>query len=448
MFSDLGDHFSTPVRPDPLNAPLLLDLNERCTQLLPSLAYFTLSDWFALINGTRHINENLPRASVYSGHQFGVWAGQLGDGRAHLLGEVDGWELQLKGSGLTPYSRMGDGKAVLRSSIREHLASEYLAALGIPSTRSLGIISSQDKVRRESFETAAMIVRQSPSFIRFGHFEHFAAREDTANLQVLLEYTMTRYYPECRDPFDFFQAVSRKSAELCALWMAQGFCHGVLNTDNMSILGLTLDYGPYGFLEDYTPGHICNHSDHRGRYAYDQQPGVVQWNLMALAYALKQFFPVARAQGFIEKDYVEIFQTQYWQKICARFALPFDRAASSVIGEILDHMAKRQLPFHETIAAVANAEWPEVLGDELKAKYLALHTPELQAEARGHNPTLVLKNWVAQEVIAETEKGNYLFLPQVRAALQHPFAKDYGELTYLTGPTPPQAKNITVSCSS
>ena len=256
---------------------------------------------------------DLPFASVYSGHQFGNWAGQLGDGRAVSIGEVlvpgatngaDGthgvdsprrYELQLKGSGLTPYSRMGDGRAVLRSSIREFLCSEAMDALGIPTTRALCVIGSDLPVRRETVETAAIVTRFAPSFVRFGHFEHFWSTGQTEALRSLADHVIDRFYPTLRDahhpeagnPYlGLLSAAIQNTADLVAQWQSVGFCHGVMNTDNMSILGLTIDYGPFGFLDGFDAKHICNHTDVNGRYSYENQPRVAYWNLFCLAQGL------------------------------------------------------------------------------------------------------------------------------------------------------------------
>jgi len=238
-----------------------------------------------------------PMATVYSGHQFGAWAGQLGDGRALLLGEVETasgpLEIQLKGAGQTPYSRRGDGRAVLRSSIREFLCSEAMHGLGIPTTRALALVASPQSVRRETIETAAVVARVAPSFIRFGHFEHFAHSGQPRHhevLQRLLDFVIEHHFPalagQPQPALALLDEVVRRTAELMADWQAAGFCHGVMNTDNMSILGLTIDYGPFGFLDAFDPGHVCNHSDHGGRYAFARQPSVAFWNLHALAQAL------------------------------------------------------------------------------------------------------------------------------------------------------------------
>jgi uncharacterized protein YdiU (UPF0061 family) len=293
-FADLGPDFFTELPAQGLPDPHWVAQSEACAQLLG-----LPKDWasrpgaLAAFSGNAPWPGMRPLASVYSGHQFGVWAGQLGDGRALWLGEVGTpngpQELQLKGGGQTPYSRRGDGRAVLRSSIREFLCSEAMAALGVPTTRALCITGSRLPVIRETVETAAVVTRVAPSFIRFGHFEHFAHHDQLDALRRLTDWFIAYHAPECGDAPEpavaLLEKVSLQTADLVAHWQAVGFCHGVMNTDNMSMLGLTLDYGPFGFMDAFDPGHICNHSDDRGRYAYARQPSVAFWNLHALAQA-------------------------------------------------------------------------------------------------------------------------------------------------------------------
>lgn len=257
------------MAPKPLPAPYWVGRSNTVAHELGLSADQLSSDaLLQALSGNRHIAGSRPLASVYSGHQFGVWAGQLGDGRAILLGQTAaGQEIQLKGAGLTPYSRMGDGRAVLRSSIREFLCSEAMHGLGIPTSRALCVTGSNAPVYRETAETAAVVTRVAPSFIRFGHFEHFAYRQQPAELETLADHVIDRFYPACRTTTQFggnrfaalLQGVSERTAQMVAQWQAVGFCHGVMNTDNMSILGLTIDYGPFQFLDAYDPGHICNH---------------------------------------------------------------------------------------------------------------------------------------------------------------------------------------------
>jgi len=215
-----------------------------------------------------------PLAAIYAGHQFGTFVAQLGDGRAILLGEVknaadEAWELQLKGGGATAFSRFADGRAVLRSTIREYLCSEAMFALGIPTTRALAMTGSAEPVYRETVETAAVLVRMAPTFVRFGSFELFASRRQTAEVQILADYVIDRFFPLAGSGPEryarFFAEVVRRTAHLMAAWQSVGFAHGVMNTDNFSITGLTLDYGPFGFLDAYEPGFICNHTDAGGR---------------------------------------------------------------------------------------------------------------------------------------------------------------------------------------
>ena len=297
-FARLGSAFLTRLPAAPLSAPYVVGFSEDTAALLGLEPGLQNDPGFAELfsgNATREWpSEALPYASVYSGHQFGVWAGQLGDGRALGLGEVehDGqrFELQLKGAGRTPYSRMGDGRAVLRSSIREYLCSEAMHHLGIPTTRALCVIGSDQPVRREEVETAAVVTRVAPSFVRFGHFEHFYSNDRVDALRALADHVIERFYPHCREADDPYLALLneavKSTADLMVEWQAVGFCHGVMNTDNMSILGLTIDYGPFGFMDGFDAGYICNHSDSQGRYAYKMQPQIAYWNLFCLAQGL------------------------------------------------------------------------------------------------------------------------------------------------------------------
>jgi serine/tyrosine/threonine adenylyltransferase len=295
-FARLPGVFYTRMPPEPLPEPYLVGFSATAGELVGISADDAQRPHFVeAIAGNRAIGGSDALAAVYSGHQFGVYVPRLGDGRALLLGEAigptgDHWELQLKGSGKTPYSRMGDGRAVLRSSIREFLGSEALHHLGIPTTRAMAVIGSDQPVIRETVETAAVVMRMSPSFIRFGSLEYFYWTQQYDALRQLTDYVIERFYPECRDaeqPYlALLEQVARRTARLVAQWQGVGFCHGVLNTDNMSILGITIDYGPFGFMDSFDAGYICNHSDVNGRYAYNMQPQIAHWNLYALGQAL------------------------------------------------------------------------------------------------------------------------------------------------------------------
>ena len=304
-YARLPEVFFRRVAPQPLRGAFLLSVNADALALLDLPAEAASApEFLEFFSGAKLLSGAEPIAAAYAGHQFGVYVPQLGDGRAILLGEAidkrgGRWDLQLKGAGLTPFSRMGDGRAVLRSCIREYLCSEAMHGLGIPTTRALCLIGSDEPVRRETIEKGAALVRMSPSHVRFGSFEYFYYRNQPEQVRQLADYTLALHFPdllETPQPYAaFFQEVVTRTARLMAQWQAVGFAHGVMNTDNMSILGLTLDYGPFGFLDEYDAGYICNHSDHTGRYAFGAQPQIGFWNLACLAQALSPVLPESAA---------------------------------------------------------------------------------------------------------------------------------------------------------
>ena len=416
-FAALGSAFFTPLRPTPLPQPhwvgtsaevgALLGLPEAWQQRDDALQAFTGN---ALLPGSQ------PLASVYSGHQFGVWAGQLGDGRAILLGETaTGQEVQLKGSGRTPYSRMGAGRAVLRSSIREFLCSEAMHALGIPTTRALCVTGSPAPVQREEVETAAVVTRVAPSFIRFGHFEHFAARGQEAELRALADYVIDRYYPDCRRTQEWegnayaalLHAVSERTAALLAQWQAVGFCHGVMNTDNMSILGLTMDYGPFQFLDAFDPGHICNHSDVRGRYAFDRQPSVAYWNLLCLAQALLPLIGEVDTARAALQSYEGSFGRQFLARIRAKLGLQQAREGDAAL---VDGLLR--------LLAADRVDYP-----------------------------IFWRNHLGEQAIRAAKLGDFSELQTLQRLLARPFDDHPGHEAYAGFP-PDWASSISISCSS
>ena len=299
-FEQLGSAFVRHVLPTPIANPKMVHFNSNVCELLelthsPELEQEVLG----YCSGLHIIPQTHPFATYYSGHQFGTYNPQLGDGRAIMLGEMtthhhQKWELQLKGSGPTPFSRMGDGRAVLRSTIREYLASEALFHLNIPTTRALCLITSSEKIYRETTETAAALIRVSQSHLRFGHFEYFYYTKQEDALNQLLQFVMNELITDEQIPefrihpnpaHALFLFICQNTGILLAKWQSYGFQHGVMNTDNMSILGLTLDYGPFAFMDDFDYFSVCNHSDHTGRYGFDQQPSVAAWSLQALSQA-------------------------------------------------------------------------------------------------------------------------------------------------------------------
>jgi uncharacterized protein YdiU (UPF0061 family) len=475
-----------------------------------------------------------PLASAYAGHQFGVWAGQLGDGRALLLGDCpttatqvdwgfastsppialgDRVEIQLKGAGPTPYSRRGDGRAVLRSSIREFLASEALAALGVPTTRALCLFRSNDPVFRESTETAAVVTRLSPSFTRFGHVEFLAHFDHVPALLRFLELTVGRFFPEILDPSsggaaipaaDLFArqgpeldevllrllgCVAARTGDLIARWQSVGFCHGVMNTDNMSLLGLTIDYGPFGFLDRYDEDHVCNHSDHTGRYCYANQPAIGAWNCRALAYALRAAMTEGGAArlGTPLLRFREAFELRWRERFLAKFGLgppasQEDAARSPNHDELLAclengmRMLQACKPdftvFFRSLGAAdpfAGAP-PALLRDQMLdlaafdawwAHYQPLaarrcHVAGLDREARKRamdtvNPCYVLRNHLAEVAIAKArgdhgpcDEGEVHTLLRL---LRKPYDEQNGFESYASE-APSWAQELVVSCSS
>ena len=417
-----------------------------------------------------------PLASVYSGHQFGVWAGQLGDGRALWLGELQTpggtMELQLKGAGKTPYSRMGDGRAVLRSSIREFLCSEAMHALGIPTTRALCITGSALPVRREEMETASVVTRAAPSFIRFGHFEHFAHTDQHTELKQLADFVIAHHYPACADSANPYSAllatVAERTAELLAQWQAVGFCHGVMNTDNMSILGLTIDYGPFGFLDAFDPGHICNHSDHQGRYAFARQPNVAFWNLHALAQALLPLIgdndeALAALEPY-KTTFPQAFVARMRAKLGLRTAREKDR---DLIDALLKLMAQdrcdfsitfRRLANFDSAATAANHEVRDLFIDrEAFDAWATSYRARLAGEASDDavrasamntvNPKYVLRNHLADVAIQQARGGDFSEVERLAELLTRPFDEQPERSAYADFP-PDWAQHLEVSCSS
>ena len=411
-------------------------------------------------------------AAVYSGHQFGVWAGQLGDGRAILLGELNGWEVQLKGAGKTPYSRMGDGRAVLRSSIREFLCSEAMAALGIPTTRALCLMGSDQGVVRETIETASVVTRLSPSFVRFGSFEHWYYRDQPEPLRQLADYVLAHFYPELKEEPAPYQAllaeVTRRTARLMAQWQAVGFMHGVMNTDNMSILGLTLDYGPFGFMEAFDPHHICNHSDQQGRYSYANQPQVGHWNCYALGQAMVGLIGSVEDTEAALAGYQPAFQAEIDRLLHAKLGL-----AQTLEGdrELLDGMFEAMqashVDFTQFFRKLSQVRQDDAGGDTAVRDlfldraacdaWIERYRARLRQEARPDagralamnavNPKYVLRNYLAQQAIERAQAKDWSELQRLLTVLERPFDDQPEHEAYAALP-PDWASHLEVSCSS
>ncbi len=479
-YAALPPDFYTSLMPTPLPAPYLVCGSASAAALIDlDPAEFKDEDFIAAVSGNTIPHGARPLAAVYSGHQFGVWAGQLGDGRAILLGEVpaagqqaEALELQLKGAGMTPYSRMGDGRAVLRSSIREFLCSEAMAALGIPTSRALCVTGSEKLVMRETPETTAVVTRMAPSFIRFGSFEHWFYHDRKEDLRHLADHVIDRFYPSLRGAENPYRAlleeVTRRTAVMIAHWQAVGFMHGVMNTDNMSILGLTIDYGPFGFMEAFDARHICNHTDQQGRYSYARQPEIGQWNCYALGQALLPLI------GDVDETVatLEIYQTTYTRTYNALLRKKLglqtmehdDTALIEALFEILQaghvdftsffrKLGQLQLnnsaadePVRDLfIDRAAFDEWAVAYRARLHQEHSIDATRRLAMDAV--NPKYVLRNYLAHAAIEKAQNKDFSEVARLLAILERPFDEQPEHEDYAKLP-PDWANDLEVSCSS
>ena len=479
-FATLPGDFYTQLASTPLPSPYLVCASARAAGLIgldPEV--FTDPEFIGVFTGNSTLANSRPLAAVYSGHQFGVWAGQLGDGRAILLGEalapaepMGTLELQLKGSGKTPYSRMGDGRAVLRSSIREFLCSEAMASLGIPTSRALCVIGSDMRVMREMPETTAVVTRMAQSFVRFGSFEHWFYKDRKSELQTLADYVIANSYPELQDearPYHALLAeVTRRTATLVAQWQAAGFMHGVLNTDNMSVLGLTLDYGPYGFMEAYDPAHICNHTDSQGRYSYRMQPRIAEWNCYALGQALLPLIgetdDVYDALSVFKPAFESSMQTLWQGKFGFSSTLEGD---ATLVEQLFALMAGSRVDFpyffrHLSSVKMNATQQDETLRDlfidrpafdewlsEYRQRLMLENSEDTQRKAAMDkvNPKYVLRNYLAQIAIDKAQNKDFSEVNNLLQILQNPFDEQPEHEKYAALP-PDWAAGIEVSCSS
>lgn len=478
-YAGLPDAFYSRVQPQPLNDPRLLHANQVLAHEMGwDATVLSDPDFLAVCSGAQALPNGDTLAAAYSGHQFGIWAGQLGDGRAHLLGEVASssgpLELQLKGSGHTPYSRMGDGRAVVRSSVREYLASEAMWGLGIPTTRALAIVVSDDPVYRETVETAAIVTRVSPSFIRFGTFEHVS--RSTEHLEALLAYVVDRFYPDCRTTsagqqpsshdtvLCFLDQVVQRTATLMADWLVVGFCHGVMNTDNMSVLGLTLDYGPYGFMDAFQADHICNRTDTQGRYAWNAQPSAANWNLHRLASSLMGLGVEADALKRVLERYESLFLQAYRTNMAAKFGLQSWRSEDD---DLADSWWKL---LHQNKADFTNSfrYLSDVPGDsgmflsqfqdqDAAQRWLEGYLMRVSQDGRDDrerkqamdsvNPVYVLRNHLAQQAIDGALQGDASVMDTLLMLLRDPCTPRQGYEDY-TKPPVDGLDSPALSCSS
>jgi len=420
-----------------------------------------------LLNGELLLKNSKPYSMVYAGHQFGHFVPQLGDGRAINLGCVNGWHLQLKGAGLTKYSRQGDGKAVLRSSIREYLMSEAMYGLKIPTTRALAIITSDEPVYRETVETASIVLRVSKSWVRFGTFEYFYQSQDKVSLTELADFVITENFPHLKDveyKYEklYFEIVD-KTAYLMAMWQAYGFMHGVMNTDNMSVAGFTIDYGPYAFMDNFDVNNICNHTDHEGRYSYANQPRVAQWNLDSLATCFSALCDEKKLLEYLD-SFLHMQDNEYLKIMQKKLGLSHELSSDSnrelvtlLIGTLntvnidytlfFNHLSHFE---YEKIIDLCMfkkpmQEWIESYQKALENE--SLSKDEISSQMQQVNPKYVLKNYMIQEAIDKAQNDDFTLVNDLLKIAQNPYIVHEGYERYMYS-TPQEFCNVQLSCSS
>ncbi|WP_105901547.1 protein adenylyltransferase SelO [Vibrio gangliei] len=471
-FHGLSAGFYQAVSPTSLDQPHWVHWNSELAQAL-SLPSDPETDLLTAFSGQSQPDVFRPIAMKYAGHQFGYYNPDLGDGRGLLLAEIHSkqglrYDIHIKGAGLTPFSRQGDGRAVLRSSIREYLCSEALFHLGIPTTRALGLINSTTPVYREKTETGAICIRLAESHIRFGHFEHCFYTGQHEQLQELLDYTLLNHYPDCQNqekPYvAMLEQVVIRTAQLFAKWNAFGFAHGVLNTDNMSILGQTFDFGPFGFLDNYNPSFICNHSDYQGRYSFANQPNIGLWNLTALAHALSPYIERADLDAALSLYEPELNQ-EFSRLMRQKTGLISHHENDSVLfGEMFSLLAKNKVDYtrffrqlsmldKQGIQPVIDLILDREAAQEWLDKYLQRLTLETESDEqrcqamRRCNPKYILRNHLAQIAIDKAENGDYTEVERLFSLLQTPY-DEQPELDHYANLPPSWAHELEISCSS
>lgn len=495
--------FLTPLTPTPLQTPSQwVHYNTALAQQLglPLVKDTTLLN---ALSGNSVLPNSTPYAVVYAGHQFGHYVPQLGDGRATTVGTLSTptlglQELQLKGAGQTPYSRMGDGRAVLRSSIREYLCSEAMHQLGIPTTRALSLVTALDEpIYRESVEPAGIVCRVAPSFLRFGTVQFWEKLGRTDVLDSLISFVLTRYYPEyltAENPVNaLVLGIIERTATLIAHWQSVGFCHGVMNTDNMSLLCLTLDYGPFGFLDAFNPAHICNHSDYHGRYAYHQQPTVGQWNCIQFVRAMKPCLPElaqsSTAWEAFEEHCLYQYEQTFYQAFTANYAqklgLPKASVSAALLKPLFSWMAQAKVDYTNTFRTFSQWQaqlcsvtspltqetvqaWLQTVGanETLPASTVATVTAWMHQyqtilledttltslqraiQMNETNPKYVLRNYLLQQAIEQAEAGDFSAVETLFTIVQTPFAEHPEYSSHYAQQPPAWAAGLCISCSS
>ena len=480
-YTELQSEFFSYTQPTPLKKPFFIHINSDIAKTLElDISNKSTANNLNYLSGQSTLPSTKPLAQCYAGHQFGHFVPRLGDGRAIILGEINTsankkWDLQIKGGGKTLYSRDGDGRAVLRSTIREYLCSEAMHALGIETTRSLCMIGSKEEVYREQIETGALLLRVAPSHVRFGTFEYFYYNNQHDNITVLADHVIENHLTHLKEHDNPYLALLEtaidKTAKMIAQWQSIGFAHGVMNTDNMSILGLTLDYGPFGFLDAYDPSFICNHSDHQGRYAFDKQPSIGLFNVSCLAQALLPTLnenpekAVELAKTALN-TYQHLYMKHYSSCMRAKLGLQLNHDADQDLNQsLLNLMTEdkvdytiffRQLSTYSLTRDNAHIrdlflqrdkydEWESLYQKRLAHE--SLSESHRQKNMKNTNPKFILRNYMAEVAIQKAENDDYSEIELLIEILKKPF-DEHHEYQQYAGLPPDWANSISVSCSS
>lgn len=470
----LDEPFVHKVSASPLKNPKLVSFNPKAASLIDlDSDQGATKEFLIFMNGELVLEGSTPFASVYAGHQFGYFVPQLGDGRAINLGQTNTWHLQTKGSGVTRYSRGGDGRAVLRSSIREYLMSEAMAALGIPTTRALAVIDSDSFAHREwQQESCSIVLRMSPSWVRVGSFEFLSrTKNGDEHVKKLADYVITSSYPHLENETNkyekMFYSLVDKTALLVAKWQAYGFMHGVLNTDNFSMAGITIDYGPFAFMDYFEQGCICNHTDEQGRYSFSNQPYVARWNLLVLVNALQELCDERKALFYLE-SFIPQYEKLYFDLMNERLGLHPSKSPTGnreLIVDLLHTMEEAKVDYNHFFYHLSTLQSWDELKDIINT---ALYPHPLQrwferyakaCDDQGEtfqsrhtimkkvNPKYTLKNYILQEAIEKADKGDYHLVDDLLHIAQNPF-DEHPNFERYAKPTPLEHSNVKLSCSS
>ena len=466
-YFEIDNKFYDYSKITPLNNPILASKNKLLfDEIGISFENTTDKDIIDILNGKIILNGSVPYSMAYSGHQFGFFVPQLGDGRAINIGSYKKNNFSLKGSGITKYSRSGDGKAVLRSSIREYLMSEHLFALGIKTTRALAIISSNHRVYRDmNHEKGSIVLRVSSSWIRFGTFEYFYKYGTTKDIEQLADFVCKENYPDLVDlPKDIkyeklFYNIMERTSRMIALWQCYGFMHGVMNTDNMSVAGVTIDYGPYAFMDNFAKDTICNHTDAEGRYSYSNQPFIAKWNLSSLAVAIS---PIVKNKAKLN-EYVEIFESlerkEYYSLMNKRLFLDENLSSDSnrsLIDDMLVAMENAIVDYNLFFRVLNKLDKESLLAICIRKEdiskwfdwYIEVKSKQKSSnKIENINPKYILKNYIIQEAIDAANKDDFKLLNDLLNIGQNPF-DDHNNFERYSRETPTKFSNIKLSCSS